>query len=70
MRSYHVSLSCSAIMQSYHASGKAGMLSRIVNPLLGGQIVFCNDRYNEASTMEQLHLRMSCEAIDCIKKMI
>ena len=55
---------------SYHASGKAGMLSRIVNPLLGGQIVFCNDRYNEASTMEQLHLRMSCEAIDCIKKMI
>lgn len=41
---------------SYHASGAAGRLSRILNPLLGGQIAFCVDRYNEASTMEQMHL--------------
>ena len=25
---------------AYHANGKAGMLTRIINPLLGGQIAF------------------------------
>jgi len=41
---------------SYHTNGKAGIPSRIINPLLGGQIAFCVDRYHAGSTMEQLHL--------------
>jgi 3-dehydroquinate dehydratase len=53
---------------SYHAGGKEGMLSRIVNPLLGGQIVFCVDRYKEGSTMEQLDLRTVRSIIDGVKK--
>ena len=42
---------------SYHVNGTAGSLSRIVNPMLGGHIIFCVDRYNEGSTPEQLDLR-------------
>ncbi len=55
---------------SYHASGKAGMLSRIINPLLGGQIAFCVDRYNAASTMEQIDLRTTAAIVENIKKII
>jgi hypothetical protein len=53
---------------SYHASGKAGMLSRIINPILGGQIAFCVDHYSESSTLEQLHLKTVKNIIDNIKK--
>lgn len=49
---------------SYHANGKAGTLSRILNPLLGGQIAFCVDRYNEGSTMEQIDLRTTKRIFD------
>ena len=55
---------------SYHAAGKAGMLSRILNPILGGQIAFCVDRYTEASTMEQLPLKMTKDIIDNIQKIL
>ncbi len=41
---------------SYHAGGAAGTLSRILNPMLGGQIAFCVDRFKTSSTMEQLDL--------------
>ena len=53
---------------SYHASGNAGMLSRIVNPLLGGKIAFCVDRYGENSVMEQLDLRTATAIIENMKK--
>ena len=53
---------------SYHASGKAGMLSRIINPLLGGQVAFCVDRYNAASTMEQIDLRAAATVVENIRK--
>ncbi len=53
---------------SYHAGGKAGSLSRIVNPILGGQIIFCVDRYSETSTMEQLDLRTVKAIVDNMKK--
>ena len=53
---------------SYHANGAAGVLSRIINPLLGGQIAFCVDRYNEGSTMEQLDLRTVATIVENIKK--
>ena len=55
---------------AYHANGKAGMLSRIVNPILGGHIAFCVDRYNESSTMEQIDLRTTKEIIENIYKIV
>ncbi len=53
---------------SYHAGGKAGSLSRIINPILGGQIIFCVDKYNEWSTMEQLDLKTVKEIVNNMKK--
>ena len=54
----------------YHTNGKAGMLSRIINPLLGGHIAFCVDRYNEGSTMEQIDLRTTKSIVENIKKIM
>ena len=55
---------------SYHANGKAGMLSRIINPVLGGQIAFCVARYSETSTMEQIDLKTARSIVDNINKLI
>lgn len=54
---------------SYHTNGKAGTLSRIINPALGGQIVFCVDRYSASSTMEQLDLKTARAVIDGLRAM-
>ncbi len=53
---------------SYHASGKDGSLSRIINPILGGHMIFCVDRYSESSIMEQLDLKTVKRIIDDLKK--
>ena len=53
---------------SYHANGRFGTLSRIINPLLGGQIAFCVDRYSESSTMEQLDLRTVKTIVENLRK--
>ena len=53
---------------AYHANGAAGMLSRVVNPVLGGQIAFCVDRYKEGSTLEQPDLRTVRSIVDNMKK--
>ena len=42
----------------------------MINPLLGGQIAFCIDRYNEGSTMEQLDLRTVRAAVDNARKVM
>ena len=55
---------------AYHAAGKAGMLSRILNPVLGGQIAFCVDRYSEDSTMEQIDLKTAKEIVNGIQKIL
>ena len=55
---------------AYHANGRAGLQSRIINPLLGGQIAFCVDRYNEASVMEQLDLRCARNIVENMKKIL
>ena len=55
---------------SYHAGGKPGMLSRILNPILGGQIAFCVDRYTEASTPDQIDLRTARAIVDHMKKLL
>ncbi len=53
---------------AYHANGAAGMLSRIINPLLGGQIAFCVDHYNAGSTMEQIDLKSTSEIVEKIRR--
>ena len=55
---------------SYHAGGKAGKLTRIINPILGGQIAFCVDRFSESSTLEQLDLKTAKMIIDNIKRLM
>ena len=55
---------------SYHANGKAGMLTRIINPLLGEQIAFCVDRYTEASVMEQINLKCANTIVENVKKIL
>ena len=55
---------------SYHASGKAGIITRIINPLLGGQIAFCVDRYTEASVMEQINLKCANTIVENVKKIL
>ena len=55
---------------SYHAGGKSGALSRIINPVLGGQIAFCVDRFKEGSTMEQLDLKTVKTVVENIRKIV
>lgn len=55
---------------SYHAAGVPGSLSRIINPVLGGHIVFCVDRFSESSTMEQLDLKTVRTIIENMKKVM
>ena len=55
---------------AYHANGRAGMASRMINPLLGGKIAFCVDRYDEASTMEQIGLRGAAATVDYLRKIL
>ena len=55
---------------SYHAGGKFGALSRVLCPVLGGQIAFCVDRFSESSTLEQLELASAKTVIEELKKLI
>lgn len=55
---------------TYHVCGKAGLLSRIVNPVLGGHMVFCVDRYNAGSTMEQPDLKTARAVVDGLLKIV
>lgn len=54
---------------AYHATGKAGIPSRIINPLLGGHIAFCVERYDEASDVNQVDLRTAKAAVENVKKL-
>lgn len=53
---------------TYHAGGKHGRLSRIINPLLGGHMAFCVDRYQANSVMEQLDLRTAAAVVENMRK--
>lgn len=55
---------------TYHAGGKAGNLSRIINPILGAHMVFCIDRFTESSLMEQLDLKTVKAIMDNVKKIM
>ena len=54
---------------SFHANGKCGKLTRIINPLLGGQIAFCVDRFDEHSTMGQLDLRTAAAIVENARRL-
>lgn len=55
---------------SYHAGGKAGNLSRIVNPILGGHMIFCIDTFNAGSNVQQPCMRAIKPVIDNIEKIL
>ncbi len=54
----------------YHCSGRCGSLSRIINPLLGGHLIFCVDRYGVNSHTEQLDLETAKAVVDGMKKFV
>ena len=45
-----------------------GIILFLINPILGGQIIFCVDRFSQSSTMEQLDLKTVKAVIDNMKK--
>ncbi len=51
---------------SYHASGKAGNRSRMICPMLGSYLMFCNVDYGYSSNFEQLHLGSMTQAYRCM----
>lgn len=55
---------------TYHAAGKAGALSRIVNPILGGHIAFCVDRFKENSVLEQIDLKTAKIILDYMERLL
>ncbi|MBQ7386547.1 MAG: type I 3-dehydroquinate dehydratase [Clostridia bacterium] len=55
---------------AYHASGAAGLPTRVINALLGGQIAFCIDRYKENSDRQQLDLKAMRAILDNYRRII
>ena len=53
---------------TYHVNGSAGTLSRIINPLLGGHMAFCVDRYKETNFVEQPELKAIRTIVDNLKR--
>ena len=52
---------------SFHLNGEMGKLSRIVNPVLGGHLIFAIDGYTYADSPQQLHLETAKKALDAMK---
>lgn len=52
---------------SYHLNGPKGKLSRIINPALGGHLIFSIDGYTAADSPEQLDLVTAKQALDALK---
>lgn len=55
---------------SYHCSGEYGRLTRIVNPVLGGKICFCNCEYCHNSDFNQPLLETAKLLIENIEKIM
>lgn len=55
---------------SYHLSGKCGRISRIVNPMMGGFMMFCVDRYGVNNLPEQLDLSTASEVTNKLKRLL
>lgn len=55
---------------SYHCSGVKGGLTRIVNPALGGFMIFCNDGFSHNSDLSQPDLATAKVIIENLKKVM
>ena len=55
---------------SYHCSGPKGGLTRVVNPMLGGFMCFCNDSYSHNSDMSQPLIETAKAILDNMKFVI
>ncbi len=53
---------------SYHCNGAFGKLTRVVNPVLGGFMCFCNDRYTHNTANDQPLISTAKAAIDNMRK--
>jgi 3-dehydroquinate dehydratase len=53
---------------SYHCNGKFGKLTRVVNPVLGGFMCFCNRQYSHNTANDQPLIDTAKSAIDNMKK--
>ncbi len=53
---------------TYLATGAAGSLSRIVNPLLGAHIAFCVDRYEEQTFVGQPQISAMRDIFDKVER--
>lgn len=54
----------------FHCCGAAGSLTRIINPVLGGYLIFCSDGYTSSSNFEQLDLTTAKKVLDNLKKIM
>ncbi len=52
---------------SFHLNGPMGKLSRIINPVLGGHLIFSIDGYTASDSPEQLDLATAKKALDALK---
>ncbi len=53
---------------AYHCGGAPGRLSRIINPMLGGFLAFCNDGYGPASDLDQLDVASARSILDMTER--
>lgn len=51
---------------SFHLNGPMGKLSRIINPVLGGHLIFSIDGYTVSDSPEQLDLATAKKALDAL----
>lgn len=54
----------------FHCVGPKGKLTRIVNPMLGSQLIFCLDRFTESSNFGQLDLKTAKLVRDNVNKLL
>ena len=55
---------------SYHLSGKYGHISRVLNPTMGGFMMFCVDGDGPNNLPEQLQITTAVAAVNSLKKIL
>ena len=53
-----------------HCKGKRGRITRLVNPILGGHLIFCCDGYEHNSDIEQLDLQTAARMVDDFRRIL
>lgn len=54
----------------FHCCDAAGSLTRIINPVLGGYLIFCSESFTTSSNFEQLDLTTAKNALDNLRKIM